>query len=189
MIHEKELKRSVARKCLWGGLSIFAVFILVVAVIFIIAKQTCSLKKTETEKTAIKALQLRLGNPEVLKILDISAPDSVFLNRICPEYEVIELSEKFLEYSMNLMKDSQSELRDLESVAYRCKMDRYAESSNTLNTLNNMLEKSEGEHCGWRVKVKYQTKDDSETSYTAESWFIFDKEKKHILNSFDISLL
>lgn len=184
-----EITQKVARKCFWFGLSIIAIFILVAALIFIVANNTCSLKKTDIEKTAIKALQLRLGNPESLKILDISSPDSVFVNRFCPEYEMMELSQKFLEYSMNILQDSQAGLKDSESVAYRCKMDRYAECSNSLNTINSMMEKPEGKHCGWRVKVRYQNIDDSETPYISESWFIFDKEKKHILNSLEISIL
>lgn len=183
------IKQKIARKLLWSSLGIIGVGILVVSFFLILMTDSGSSKKSEAENTAINALQIKLGNPSSLKILRISTPDSVFINRMCPEYEVMDLSERFLEYSLNIMQDSQTGLNDAESKSYRCRMDRYAESSNTLNTLNSMMEKPEGEYCGWRLKVKYQTVDDSNTPYISEAWFIFDKDQKHILNSFDICLL
>ena len=182
------IKQKIASKLLWGAFSIMGVGILVVSFFLILMTDSGSSKKSEAEKTAIKALQIKLGNPSSLKILDISAPDSVFINRICPDYEVMELSERFLEYSLNIMQDSQTGLDDAESKSYRCRMDRYTESSGNLNTLNSMMERPQGEYCGWRLKVKYQTVDDSNTPYVSEAWFIFDKDTKHILNSFDISI-
>ena len=185
----REKKQEITRKFIWGALSVIAIIILFAAFILICTAQGRSLKKTETEKVAINALKLKVRNPESLKVLDISTPDSVFNNRVCPEYEIMELSEKFLEYSLNIMQESQDGLWGNENIAYRCKMDRYSESSNALNILNAMMEKPQGKHNGWRVKVKYQAIDDSDTPFISEAWFIFDKDKKHILNSFDISLL
>lgn len=182
-------KQAVARKFLWGAFSVIGIFILLAAIAIIVASNCRTLKKTEAEKIAVNALRLKLDNPSTLKVLDISNPDSVFTNRMCPEYEVMELSERFLEYSMNIMRESQTNFQEDYNATYRCRMERYTESSNALNTLNSMLEKSQGKHCGWRIKVKYQAVDDSDTPYTSEVWFILDKERKHILNSFDISLL
>ncbi len=188
MISNKN-KQKIANKFLWGALSVIGIIILLVAFVLICTSQGRSLKKTETETTAINALKLRVKNPSTLKVLDISLPDSVYENRMCPEYEIMELSERFLEYSINIMQSSPDVRFGENNIAYRCQMDRFAESSNSLNILNAMLEKPMGKHCGWRVKVKYQAIDDSETPFISESWFIFDMEKKHILNSFDISLL
>lgn len=185
----REKKRMIARKFMWGALSVIGIIILLVAFVLICTSEGRSLKKTETENTAINALKLKAGHPDSIRILDISMPDSVFENRMCPEYEIMELSEKFLEYSLNIMQTSPQDRYGENSIAYRCKMDRYADSSNALNTLNAMLEKPQGKHCGWRVKVRYSALDDSDTSYISEAWFIFDKDKKHVLNSFDISLL
>lgn len=185
----KEKKREIARKFIWGALSVIGVIILLVAAVIICTSEGKALKKSEAEKTAINALKLKISNPASLKVLDISAPDSVFVNRMCPEYEIMELSEKFLQYSLNIMQDSQENLIGNENTAYRCKMDRYSESSMSINALNDMLEKPQGDYCGWRVKVRYQAMDDSDTPYTSETWLIFDKDKKHILNSFDFSLL
>lgn len=179
-------KKEIAQKLLWGALSILGLIILFSAFIMICCGGS---KKNEIERTTVKALKIKLGFPSSLKVLAISDPDSVFTNRVCPEYELMELSERFLEYSMKIMEDSQEGLRDSESKAYRCKMDRYTDSSVALNTLNEMMERPEGKHCGWRVKIRYQSVDDSNTPYISEAWFIFDKDKKHILNSFDISLL
>ncbi len=187
----KDKKKKIAKKFFWCALSIIGIIILIIGIIFICTSQNDgqSLKKSESEKSAINALKLKLGDTSSLKVLNVSVPDSVFLNRICPEYEIMELSERFLEYSLQIMQDSQDGLFGKENVAYRCMMDRYALSSQSINTLNQMLEKPEGEHCGWRIKIKYQAIDDSDTPYVSEAWFIFDKDKKHILNSFDISIL
>ena len=179
-------KRDIQRKLLWGALSIVAIMILFGAFIMLCCGNRS--KKSEDERTVRYALQLKHGdNP--LKILDISEPDSVFFNRMCPEEEVMELSERFLNYSMNIMQESQTELLNDVNDAYRCKMDRFSSTSNAINSLNGMLEKPAGKHCGWRVKARYQTTDDSGTPYVTETWFIFDKRKKHILNSFDICIL
>ena len=175
-------KRDIQRKLLWGALSIVAIMILFGAFIMLCCGNRS--KKSEDERTVRYALQLKHGdNP--LKILDISEPDSVFFNRMCPEDEVMELSERFLTYSMTIMQESQTELLTQGNDECKCKMDRYSATSNTLNILNKMLEKPAGKHCGWRVKARYQTVDDSNTPYVAETWFIFDRRKKHIINSFD----
>lgn len=185
-----EKKAKFAQKILWSALSVVGIIILMIACFLICTNHGESVKKKETDKTVINALKIGLTNPSSLKVLEISSPDSVFVNRMCPEYELMEMSEKFLEYSLNMMQESQEGfLEGNNNKAFRCKMDRYSVSSNTLNTLNNMLEKPQGSHSGWRVKVKYQTRDDSDTPYVAETWFIFDKDKKHILNHFDIALL
>ena len=90
---------------------------------------------------------------------------------------------------MNIMQESQTELLAEGNGAYRYKMDRFTATSNAINSLNGMLEKPAGKHCGWRVKARYQTVDDSGTPYVTETWFIFDRRKKHIINSFDICIL
>lgn len=178
-------KLEMQRKLLWGALSIVAIIILFGA--FIILCCGSYSKKSEDERTVRNALRLKYGD-NTLKILDISEPDSVFYNRMCPEDEVMELSERFLTYSMTIMQDSQTELLTQGNDECKCKMDRYSATSNTLNILNKMLEKPAGKHCGWRVKVKYQTVDDSGTPYVTETWYIFDRRKKHIINSFDICI-
>lgn len=183
----RERKIRLARKILWTFLSVVGIIILVIAFIIICTTQGGSIKKSETEKIAINALKQKLENPSSLKVLDISVPDSVFYNRICPEYETMELSERFLQYSLDIMQKSQT--GKYEDESYRCSMERFTESSNLLNYLNESLDKPQGQHCGWRVKVKYKATDETDTPYTSETWFIFDKDKKHILNSFDISIL
>ena len=176
----------ITRKLFWGTLSIVGVLILFVAIIAMTGH--CS-KKTDVERALTNSLKVKKGNPSSLKILDISEPDSVFFNRMGPDFEIMGLSEKFLQYSMNIMQESETDMLLNGNQAYRCKMERYSATSNALNELNAMLEKPAGRHCGWRVKAKYQTIDEAGTPYVAETWFIFDKRKKHILNSFEFCIL
>lgn len=185
---QRENRHKIAQKFLWGALSVIGIIILLVAVLVICTSEGKCIKKSEAEKIAINALRLKTDQSS-LKVLEVSDPDSVFINRLCPEYELMDLSERFLQYSLQIMQDSQEGFFGKENTAYQCMMNRYSETSNALNTLNSMLEKPQGEHCGWRVKVKYNSVDDSKTPYTSEAWFIFDKDQKHILNSFDISVL
>ena len=179
-------KKEIQRKLFWGTLCIVGIVVLFGA--FILLCCGSGSKKSEEERTVRSALRLKHGEAP-LKILDISKPDSVFYNRMCPEEEVMELSERFLNYSMNIMQESQTELLAEGNGAYRYKMDRFTATSNAINSLNGMLEKPAGKHCGWRVKARYQTVDDSGTPYVTETWFIFDRRKKHIINSFDICIL
>ncbi len=186
---KKEVRQ--AQKLMWLGLSLVGIIMLLVAtaVIILTSDRIKPLKKREIEKTAVDALKIKLDNPSSLKVLDISEPDSVFTNRLCPENEMMELSERFLRYSLNIIQDSQEGNFKDDNDSYLYLMDRFSESSNAITKINNMLEKPQGNHCGWRVKVKYQAIDKSNTPFTSEAWFIFDKEKNHILNSFDISVL
>lgn len=185
----EEKKKEFAKKLLWGSLSIVGIIILFVAAIMLCSGVRDSTKKKETEKIIINALKMKLGNPATLKILDISNPDSVFYNRICPEKELMEVSEKFLSLSINMMQASREVAEETTNPALLRHMYRFSETSNTINSLNEMLEKPAGKHSGWRYKVKYQTIDGTDTPYNAETWFIFDKRKKHIINSFDFCLL
>lgn len=185
---KKEVKQ--AQKIMWLGFSLVAIILLFVATaVILLTSDSGSIKKTDTEKTVVNALKFKLDNPSSLKVLNISDPDSVFFNRICPEQETMEIAERFLRYSINLMQDSKDRNLKEGNDAYLCSMDRYSESSNAINKISNMLENPQGEHCGWRVKVKYQAVDKSNTPFISEAWFIFDKEQKHILNSFDITIL
>ena len=184
-----EKKRKIAQKCFWFSLSIIGIILLFVTFIFVCSSDCKSSKQRRMEKSAVDALKLKITNPSSIEILDISVPDTVFHNRICPEYETVALSEKFLEYSLNVMQNYQENFFDMENSAYRCQMNRYNESSKTLQALNDMMSRPQGPHCGWRLKIKYKAIDESESPYVSETWFIFDKDKKHILNSYNISIL
>jgi len=165
------------------GLAMFA---------FVGAKMICSggfcgSKTDPTEKMAIETLRMKLGNPESLKILAVSKPDSVFQNRYCPEAEAIELSSIYLDYTMQLMDSTMSEsfYEDYESE----KMKRLSDASQSISILNDMLEREQGKFCGWRVRVKYELAEENQEKFESMAWFIFDPEKKLIYKTFDFPLL
>ncbi len=135
---KKEVKQ--AQKIMWLGFSLVAIILLFVATaVILLTSDSGSIKKTDTEKTVVNALKFKLDNPSSLKVLNISDPDSVFFNRICPEQETMEIAERFLRYSINLMQDSKDRNLKEGNDAYLCSMDRYSESSNAINKISNML--------------------------------------------------
>lgn len=180
-------KNSLLQKSFWLGLFAFGLAVLVIVLLSFLFSGKCGSDKAED--VAISALRLKSQDPDGIKILAVSKPDSVFQNRFCPDHEVMEMSEKFLQVSLNLMQDSSLKESHLDNPAYLAKMERYAEHSSSIERLNNMLENEPGKFCGWRVRIRYAAKDKSDTPYTSETWFIFDKDKKHILNSFEIPIL
>lgn len=180
-------KCSFKKECFWMGLFAFGLVVLSILLISFLFKGKCTGDKAET--TAIAALKMQVEKPQTLKILHVSKPDSVFRNRLCPDHEVIEMSSRFLDYSMTLMDDPENMKSDFKNPAYMAAMERFSENSATMEKLNRMLESEPGEFCGWRVKVNYTANDRSNTTYKAEKWFIFDKNKTHILNSFDVPML
>lgn len=142
--------------------------------------------KKSMEKTAIEALKMKVDTPSSLKVLAVSEPDSVFQNRYCSDAESMELSQRFLEFSIKMMQDSPTDLEKMDDPGYLAKMQRYTEGTEALSLINAMSQREQGDFAGWRIRLKYAATDRHNNFYESEVWMIFDKSKKHILKTLEI---
>lgn len=182
--------KSLAQQCIILALFSFGIIALacVVIVMLLPSNPFCKGKK-DMEKTAIEALKIKVDNPSSLQVLAVSEPDSVFQNRYCSEAESMELSQRFLDYSIKMMNETPEDFGKMEDPRYMDKMQRFSEGSNTLSLLNSMAEREPGDFIGWRLRIRYAAKDINGNPYLSEIWMIFDRNKKHILKTLEIPSL
>ena len=143
--------------------------------------------KKDLGKTAVEALMLRSDNPATVTVLEVSTTDSIYENRYCSEKEIIEMSQKFLQYSIQLMSsDSRGDYND---PAFISMTERYSAEAENIDRLNTMLANPKGKFCGYKVGIKYKAIDKREIPFTTEAWFIFDKNQEHIIDYLELPLL
>ena len=107
---------------------------------------------------AEKALRASVANPESIRILAVSKPDSVFGHTYITQEEKMALSMAAM-----------SSLRRL--------MD-----------FGSPLDGSPQPFSGWKVKVDFESVDADGRSYHSEYWFILDREAQCVVKSFEIPL-
>ncbi|MCM1491463.1 MAG: hypothetical protein NC095_11675 [Muribaculum sp.] len=170
------------------GLFVIGLFAIIAVMMQMILKGSFCHGERDVEKMAVETLRIKTGNPEGFKVTAVSSLDSVYVNRYCPEHEIVELSQKYLEYSLQMMRDSRdrSVAEDLSDMtSYR----RFARGSDALELFNEMLQRPQGEFCGWRMRLRYSYLDDRKNECESEMWMIFDKDKRYIYNSFEFPVL
>lgn len=173
---------------LYIGLFVIGLFAIMAVMLQIFFKNSFCSSEKDVEKMAVETLRIKTGNPEGFKVTAVSSLDSVYVNRYCPEHEIVELSQKYLEYSLQMMRDSRdrSVAEDLSDMtSYR----RFARGFDALELFNEMLQRPQGEFCGWRMRLRYSYLDDRKNECESEMWMIFDKDKRYIYNSFEFPVL
>lgn len=180
------------RNVFWFAVYLIVFALTLAAILWVMFdKPKYASKKKEYEQVAIEALRMKADNAESVTISEMSEQlDSVYQNRYCQEPELADLSEKYMLHCAEMIKAAPTSLEDYKADEERkCMLDRLSEASESLGLLNDMILKPKGDFCGWRLKVRYKAKDSSGQSFDSETWFIFDKNKKHILTSLDIPIL
>lgn len=170
------------------GLFIFGLLVLLAVGVHMILKSSFSSKGTE--KLAVEALKMKAGYPEDFKVTAISNLDSVFQNRYCPDYEVYDLSQKYLDRYLLLLDFSEDSMdKDKGNPKLLKDFKSFSRASETIDLFNEMLKKPQGDFCGWRLRMRYTCLDENKEPRESEAWLIFDRNKKHIINSFEFPIL
>ena len=143
--------------------------------------------ENKAQDMARKALMASVDNPEAVKIVGISKPDSVFGR----EYVTMKISRRFME-------DTDFDNPDSECHGMSGKMKRQMDAMTALRSLMVTGElKPAGDEAsherkpfsGWKVKIEYEATDSDGQPYRSEYWFIMDKEAQCVIRSFEIPLL
>ena len=152
----------------------------------------------KAQDMAQKALMASVDNPESVKIVGISKPDSVFGCEYITMKEKMALSVAMMKISRSFMEDTDFDNPDSEIHGMSGKMKRQMDAMTALRSLMVTEElKPAGDEVGqerksfsgWKVKIEYEATDSDGQPYRSEYWFIMDKEAQCVIRSFEIPLL
>lgn len=154
--------------------------------------------ENKAQDIAKKALMASVDNPESVKIVGISKPDSVFSREYVTMNEKMALSVALMKMSRRFMEDTDFVNPDSESHGMSGQMKRQMDAMTVLRSLiiSDELKPVKDEDSqerkpftGWKVKIEYEATDSDEQPYRSEYWFIMDKEAQCVIRSFEIPLL
>ncbi len=152
----------------------------------------------KAQDMAKKALMASVDNPESVKIVGISKPDSVFGREYVTMKEKMALSVAMMKISRRFMEDTDFDNPDSECHGMSGQMKRQMDAMTALRSLMVTGElKPTGDEAsqerkpfsGWKVKIEYEATDSDGQPYRSEYWFIMDKEAQCVIRSFEIPLL
>ena len=127
--------------------------------------------ENKAQDMARKALMASVDNPEAVKIVGISKPDSVFGREYVTMEEKMALSVAMMKISRRFMA-----LRSLMVTG-------------ELKPAGDEASHERKPFSGWKVKIEYEATDSDGQPYRSEYWFIMDKEAQCVIRSFEIPLL
>ena len=153
--------------------------------------------ETEAPNMAKKALMASVDNPESVKIVGISKPDSVFGREYVTMKEKMALSVAIMKISRRFMENTELDNPNAECHGMSGQMKRQMDAMTALRSLmvSGELKPASDEarqerkpFSGWKVKIEYEATDSDGQPYRSEYWFIMDKEAQCVIRSFEIPL-
>ncbi len=155
--------------------------------------------ENKAQDIARKALMASVDNPESVKIVGISKPDSVFGREYVTTKEKMALSVAMMKISRRFMEDTDFDNPDSECHGMSGQMKRQMDAMTALRSLlvsdgltpagSNEGSQERKPFSGWKVKIEYEATDSDGQPYCSEYWFIMDKEAQCVIRSFEIPLL
>lgn len=147
-------------------------------------------KKDLTREMATEALMLKVDNPKSVKILGYSELDSIFGKTYFNDDELMQIAESLTAFNSEAWGNGGLMDKALDDPKLMAKMQRAANAADLLQNLFEFEQQpGKAEFSGWKMKVLYEAKDTFDQPIKGEHYFIFDKERKFILHSFDIPIL
>ena len=153
--------------------------------------------ENEAQNMAKKALMASVDNPESVKIVGISKPDSVFGREYVTMKEKMALSVAIMKISRRFMENTELDNPNAECHGMSGQMKRQMDAMTALRSLmvSGELKPASDEarqerkpFSGWKVKIEYEATDSDGQPYRSEYWFIMDKEAQCVIRSFEIPL-
>ncbi len=157
---------------------------LLTATLFLIA---CN-QKERMANLAEENIRQSVDNPNQLKILAVSEPDSAFGTNFFSQNEVQgmvmimqKVSEEIMRRTNNMTEFNPND-RDVMFLAER-QMRAMAEIRPLIRG-----SKQKGEWSGWKIKVDYEAINKDGLSYKAERWMFLDKDGRNIFKTIEIPI-
>lgn len=142
---------------------------------------------------AKEALKYSVDNPESIKIIAVSKPDSVYGRDYITADEKMSIALSMMKIGEKVMIDTDNlENLDFEDKGMTELMNRQMSALSALRALvsfDSPGETKEKPFNGWKVKIEYEADSESGDHYRSEYWFIMDKDARFVVNSFEIPLL
>ena len=169
-----------------------------VAVLLSMVSGCSNNSENKAQDIARKALLASVDNPESVKIVGISKPDSVFGREYVTMKEKMALSVALMKMSRRFMEDTDFANPDSESHGMSGQMKRQIDAMTALRSIivsdelkpaGDAAGQERKSFSGWKVKIEYEATDSDGQPYRSEYWFIMDKEAQCVIRSFEIPLL
>lgn len=147
-------------------------------------------KRKQTQEIAVESLRLVTGNPHSLNVIAFSEMDSVFGNNYFSNDEMQQILQNTMSFSDRMFGENSMDV-DFSDPRNEAKFMRMSSLSELAKNMMYGLAESaeEPEFSGWKLKALYEYVDKYNDTIKNERYFIFDKEQKYILHSFDIPIL
>jgi len=145
-------------------------------------------QKERMANLAEENIRQSLDNPDQLKILAVSEPDSAFGSNYFSQKEVqvmVMMMQKVSEEIMrrtNNMTEFNPDDRDVMFLAER-QMRAMAEIRALIHE-----SRRKGEWSGWKVRVDYEAMNNEGLCYKAERWLFLDKDGRNVFKTFEIPI-
>ncbi|MBD5358358.1 MAG: hypothetical protein HDR88_15455 [Bacteroides sp.] len=143
----------------------------------------------EVAKTALYA---SVDNPESIKVLAVSRPDSVFGRCYINDDEKLAIATAMMKVNEQVMKRTDG-LRnlDFEDNAVTELVTRQMSALSALRSLGGYEapDAPQKPFSGWKVKIEYEAVSESGSPYRSEYWFILDRKAQCVVNSFEIPVI
>lgn len=142
----------------------------------------------EVRDAATEAVRLLVEKPESVKIVGYSRLDSVFGRNFIKDGEKEAVAQLLMGNNKAIIGDAKSfDDIDFSDPAKSALMERQMAATEYLRQYL-FSDDNGGEFSGYRMKVQFEAVDSNNIPYRSEYWFIFDKQGKIILHSFEIPL-
>lgn len=141
---------------------------------------------------AKEALYASVDNPDSIRIIAISKPDSVFGRDYVTDEERMNLTLTMIKVNEYLMtKTGDLDQLDMNDASLNDLMTRQMSASNMIRSLmhSGIIRHKENPFTGYKVKIEYQGVSGFGNKFHAEYWFIVDKSGRHVITSFEIPVL
>ncbi len=160
----------------------------------IIAMAVCWREKPQKRavRVAQTALHASVDNPESVKVIAVSEPDSVFGRCYIDDEEKMAIAVSMMKVNERVMSQTDNlGSMDFDNPALRELVERQMSSMSAMRSLMSLEgpDAPRKPFSGWKVKIEYEAVSESGTPYRSEYWFITDRDAQCVVSSFEIPLL
>lgn len=152
----------------------------------------CNSPVRRAPEVARTALYASIDNPESVKVIAVSRPDSVFGRCYINDDEKLAIATAMMKVNEQVMKRTDG-LRnlDFEDSAVTELVTRQMSALSALRSLvgYEAPDAPQKPFSGWKVKIEYEAVSESGSPYRSEYWFILDRKAQCVVNSFEIPVI
>lgn len=152
----------------------------------------CNSPVRRAPEVAKTALYASVDNPESIKVIAVSRPDSVFGRCYINEDEKLAIATAMMKVNEQVMKHTDG-LRnfDFEDNTVTELVTRQMSALSALRSLvgYELPGAPQKPFSGWKVKIEYEAVSESGSPYRSEYWFILDRKAQCVVNSFEIPVI